>query len=185
MFTNVGSPLCYNFCEDTVPTSLQDALRFQIDNPFVLQKKLEVDSSMNESGMELRKVVKAAERDALETIVELFDWLDGLEPLTANKISLTARPAAKETMNPAVSLSPCLHHARVLCSLNDVDPLSRFQKVICVQASKPKPVSNYKNLCIFVSDFYSTCSMRLHPTWVLVVILFPWVQLFLCSGLIL
>ena len=105
MFTNVSSPLCYNFCEDTIPTSLQDATRFQIDNPFALQKNLKVDSSM-ENRMELHKVVKTAERDALERIAELFDWMDGLEPLTTTKIPLTARPAAKEGMNPAVSLHP-------------------------------------------------------------------------------
>ena len=105
MFTNVSNPLCYNFCEDTIPTSLQDAARFQIDNPFALQKNLKVDSSM-ENRMELHKVVKFAEQGALETIAELFDWLDGLEPLNTIKIPLTAQPAAKEAMNPVVSISP-------------------------------------------------------------------------------
>ena len=92
-----------------------------------------------------------AERRALERIVELFDWLDGLEPLTTTKIPLTERPAATEAMNPVVSLSPC---SRVLCSFNDVDALSRFQKIIRTQTSKPKPVSNYKNLYNFVSNLY-------------------------------
>lgn len=53
--------------------------------------------------MELRKVVKTAEQDALETIVELFDWMDGLEPQTTTAIPLTARPDAKEAKNPVVS----------------------------------------------------------------------------------
>ena len=106
MFTNVWSPLCCNFCEDTVPTSLQDARRFQIDNSFALQKKYvghKGDPHMLESRMGLRKVVKTAEQDALETIVGLFDWMDGLEPQTTTAIPLTARPDAKEAKNPVVS----------------------------------------------------------------------------------
>ena len=114
MFTNVSGPLYYNFCEDTIPTNLQDAPRFQIDNPFALQEKLEVDSDMEGSRMELRKVVKAAKRGALESIAELFDWLGGLEPLTTTEIPLESLPAAKEAMNPAVSLSPGLHHAQLV-----------------------------------------------------------------------
>ena len=94
------------------------------------------------------------------------------------------RPAAKDAKNPAVRLSPCLHHTRASCSSNDVNTLSRFQKFIWVQASKSKPASNFKNLCIFMSDLYSTFSMRPHLTYVLVAILIPWVRLFLCSRLI-
>jgi len=145
LFTNVGDPVCLNVCEDMVPTILQDAPQFQIDNPIALQKKYvkrNGDSNVKESRSGLREFMKAAEQDALEMVKELFDWLEGLEPKPTTTIPLEARPAAKE--------------AEILAG---VDVFSRFQKMIRV---KPKAASSYNKLRTSVSNFYSTCSIRLH-----------------------
>jgi len=145
LFTNVPNPVCSNVCEATVPTILQDVPQFQIDNPIALQKKyvkLKGDSNVKESRTELRKLVKAAEQDALERVEELFDWLEGLEPKPTTTIPPKARPAVKEAKIPA-----------------DVGVFSRFQNMIRV---KPKAPSSYNKLRTSVSNFYSTCSIRLH-----------------------
>jgi hypothetical protein len=119
LFTNVWSPICLNVCEDTVPSILQNAPQFQIDNPIALQKKyakLKGDPNMKAHRMELRKVVKVAEQEAKETVRRLFGWMEGLEPQTTIKNPPMTGPAAKEAKIPAVSFHP----ARLFCSSNDM-----------------------------------------------------------------
>jgi hypothetical protein len=81
LFTNVLSPLHWNFSGDTIPDVLEEAPHFLLSNPIALQKKyltLKDDQNMKKDRVNLRKEVKAAEQVALEMLVELFDWLDGL-----------------------------------------------------------------------------------------------------------
>ena len=83
MFTNVSSPLHWNFSGDTIPNSLKDAPYFLLNNPIALQRKylkLKDDPNMKNTRADLRKAVKAGEENAIGMLVELFDWLDGLEP---------------------------------------------------------------------------------------------------------
>ena len=83
MFTNVSSPSHWNVYRDTLPEFLKGAPQFPLDNPIALQKiysKLKDGSNVNKQRADLRKAVKAAERNALEMLVDLFDWLDGLKP---------------------------------------------------------------------------------------------------------
>ena len=83
MFTNVLSPLHWNFSGDTIPDVLKEAPHFLLNNPVALQKKylkLKDDPQMKTGRAEFRKAVKGGEENALETLVELFDWLDRLEP---------------------------------------------------------------------------------------------------------
>jgi len=111
MFTNVLSPLHWNFPVDSVPPVLQDAPRFLLNNPIALQRKylkLKDDPNMKKRRMDLRKEVKAGEEQALGVLVKLFDWLDGLEPQTAKIIEKSQRFKAK---NSAVSCLPHLYPA--------------------------------------------------------------------------
>ena len=89
MFTNVLSPLSWNFSQDTVPRVLKGAPQFHLDNPVALQKKyLELKDSKGRSNVrtEMRKHVKTGEQKALEMLVKFFDWLDRLEPQPTNEI---------------------------------------------------------------------------------------------------
>ena len=83
MFTNVLSPLHWNFSGDSIPDDLKHAPYFLLNNPVALQKKyfkLKDDPNMKKTTVDLRKAVKASEQNAMGMVVELFDWLDGLEP---------------------------------------------------------------------------------------------------------
>ena len=83
MFTNVLSPLHWNFSGDSIPDDLKDAPYFLLNNPVALQRKyfkLKDDPNMKKTKVDLRKAVKASEQNAMGMMVELFDWLDGLEP---------------------------------------------------------------------------------------------------------
>jgi len=66
----------YRLCCEEHPESL-------LQNPIALQKKylkLKDDPSLKKTKSELHKAVKAGEQPALEMLLDLFDWLDGLEP---------------------------------------------------------------------------------------------------------
>jgi hypothetical protein len=83
MFTNVSSSVHLNFPEHTLPGVLKDAPQFLLNNPIALQKKylkLKDDPSVRSQQPYFRGAVEASEQDALEMLVELFNWLDRLEP---------------------------------------------------------------------------------------------------------
>jgi hypothetical protein len=89
MFTNVSDPLHWNFSRDTLPGVLKNAPQFLLNNPVALQReysKLRVNPNMNNERVKLRNVMRAAEQNALGMLVDLFDWLDGLEPQSMTEI---------------------------------------------------------------------------------------------------
>ena len=82
VLTNVSGPLYQNFSGDSLPDVLKDAPLFLLDNPIALQRKyvkLKGDAKSRSKGAEMRKTVKASEEQALEMLVDFFDWLDGLK----------------------------------------------------------------------------------------------------------
>ena len=113
MFTNISSPLSWNFCQDTVPDVLKGARRFEIDNPFALQRrylKPKDDQKVKIEETRMREEVNTGEKNGLEVLVDLFDWLDGLEPQQITKKQARGVPAqitgflkkAKRTVQEAV-----------------------------------------------------------------------------------
>lgn len=81
MFTNVSNHFSWNFRQETVPKVFKCAPQFKIDNPIALQKKylaFKDDQRMNDR-TKMLKEMHYGEENALETLVHLFDWLDGLE----------------------------------------------------------------------------------------------------------
>jgi len=89
VFTNVSSPLSWNFSADTIPEMLRDAERFLLDNPVALQQKylvLKEQPDKKKLKSVIRKAVLAGEERALEMLVKLFDWLDGLQSQPTTEI---------------------------------------------------------------------------------------------------
>ena len=107
VFTNVLRPPDRNFSLETVPCELRDAPQFLLNNPIALQRKflkLKDDPNMKKWRPDLRNEVKACEQNGLQMLVELFDWLDGLEPQPTTEIDRapTTQTAAKEAKRSAV-----------------------------------------------------------------------------------
>ena len=89
LFSNCLTYLSLNVSNDVIPNILKSAPQFLLDNPIALQKKfLEFKDDPNKRKMrrKMQKAVKHAEQMALETLVDLFDWLDGLEPHSTTEI---------------------------------------------------------------------------------------------------
>ena len=131
MFTNVLSPLHWNFSGDTIPAGLKDAPYFLLNNPVALQRKylkLKEDPSMKKVEAEMCKAVKASEQNGLGMLIELFDWLDDLEPqpttvmpslrgelqTAEEKIANAPRPMGQVTANKE-KISVSLHLGYTLC----------------------------------------------------------------------
>ncbi len=143
LFSNSPTYLSLNFSQDAIPDILKDAPQFLLDNPVALQRKfLEFKDGSNKKKIrkEMRREVMSAERKGLEVLVDLFDWLHGLEPQpTTEIVALYEKSHAIESKivntlaqldqasaqmaeinklmeelqkKSAVSLSPCLHLAR-------------------------------------------------------------------------
>jgi len=114
LLTNVTSPLHFNFSKDTVPDVLNEAPQFLLNNPIALQRKylnLKDSSDMKKRRTEFRGAVNVAERGALEMLVDLFDWLDGLEPQPRMKVA----PLYKKGNTIVVNIvDPLTRHAREL-----------------------------------------------------------------------
>ena len=117
MFTNVLSPLHWNFSLDSVPYALQDAPQFLLNNPIAHQRKLlklQDVPNMKNRRTYLRDAVKSGEQNALQMLVEFFDWLDGLEPqATTEIVTRSEKREATSTNHPSpmskdstVSFSP-------------------------------------------------------------------------------
>lgn len=114
VFTNVSIPLHWTFLRDIVPDILKGAPHFVLNNPIALQKeylKLKDDPNMKMGRADLRIAVKAGEENALEMLVDLLDWLEGLEaqPTTEIDRAPMGQTAAKEAKRSAVRRSTCLH----------------------------------------------------------------------------
>ena len=89
LLTNTSSLLFRNFSEDTLPEGFRGAPQFLLNNPIALQRRyleLRDAPTMMGQGHIFREVVKASEQDALEMLVDLFDWLDGLEPQPTSEV---------------------------------------------------------------------------------------------------
>ena len=125
---------------ELLPDFLKEYPQFLLNNPIALQKtysKFRDSPNTTTERPDLLKAVKAAERDGLELLGDLFDWLDGLEPHSMTGIvslhensqaikgqvtdvlaqmvqAATMEASIEEQMEkvqraPAVSFSLCLH----------------------------------------------------------------------------
>jgi GTPase SAR1 family protein len=89
MFTNVGDPLNCNFEEDAIPDILRHAKQFLLDNPVAIQKKFLQQKQKRTLQMavdQMQKRVQASEVTALDTLNQVFDWLDALVPQPTKEI---------------------------------------------------------------------------------------------------
>ena len=89
LLTRTSNPLFQNFSSDTLPESFKDAPQFLLNNPIALQRRyleLKDASTTMGRGRFFREAVKASEQDTLEMLVDLFEWLDGLEPQPTSEV---------------------------------------------------------------------------------------------------
>ena len=77
-----GIPLSWHFCQ-AVPAILKNTPQLQIDNTTALQMnyiRLKDDPGVKNMREEMREEVKAVKQGGVGMLVNLFDWVDGLDP---------------------------------------------------------------------------------------------------------
>lgn len=82
MFTNVSSPLSWNFDQKSLPEVLHNAEQFLLDNPMALQRKYnEMKGKKHPRSFlnQRRDEVARGEAKALDMLADVFDWLDQRE----------------------------------------------------------------------------------------------------------
>ncbi|KIY66908.1 hypothetical protein CYLTODRAFT_354146 [Cylindrobasidium torrendii FP15055 ss-10] len=91
LFTNVSNALSWNFQPDSIPSFLQSAQQLIVDNPFAMREKyLSIIAQTKQHNASvlgrLERSITSAHDDAVEELVKLFDWMDGLEPQPTSEI---------------------------------------------------------------------------------------------------
>ena len=86
MFTNTQGSACWNLSKDAIPVGIKDAPQFLLGDPIELLRWIRTFNRQDPVTTEVHKFVQAGEQMALEGLVELFDWLGGLEPQLATEI---------------------------------------------------------------------------------------------------
>lgn len=101
ILTNLPSTIYQNFPENTLPSILNDAPQFLLNNPIALQRKyleLKDNPTMRKGSIDLRKMVKADEQKSLEMLVDLFEWLGGLDRPKTQNIVINITDQMKELL---------------------------------------------------------------------------------------
>lgn len=84
LFTNVTDVMNVNFEHETLPSSISRDHLLYLNNPLAMQKSLEKMRKQkkltSQQLQKSRRSIQEAEGAALDTLVDMFDWLDGLEP---------------------------------------------------------------------------------------------------------
>jgi len=81
LLSSVPTPASLNFPDDVILQDLKHAPKFLINNPITLQKNyLKQKGHLDKkTSKKIKDSMERVEEGALEMLVELFDWLDGLE----------------------------------------------------------------------------------------------------------
>ncbi len=89
LLSNVATAASLNFPDDAILDDLKHAPKFLINNPIALQKNYlrQKGHTDKKTLKKIKESVERAEENALEMLVELFDWLDGLEPQPTREIT--------------------------------------------------------------------------------------------------
>jgi hypothetical protein len=91
LFTNVSSPLSWNFEGDSLPDTLQHANQYVLDNPLAMWKKLREirakKAPIQKRSSALIQLVEQGHVNAVTMLAEMFDWLDGLDPQPTKDIT--------------------------------------------------------------------------------------------------
>jgi len=88
LLSSVPTLASLNFPYDAILNDLTHAPKFLIDNPIALQKNyLKQMGHLDKKTLKkMKDSIQKAEEGALEMLVELFDWLDGLGPQPTKEI---------------------------------------------------------------------------------------------------
>ncbi|KIP03094.1 hypothetical protein PHLGIDRAFT_256134 [Phlebiopsis gigantea 11061_1 CR5-6] len=175
LFTNVASPLSWNFDNESVPHAIAHAPQFLLDNPVAMQRKFrqisEGGTTSSQVIQRLRHSVQRGEADALQTLVEIFDWLDGREAQPTKDILSLYEQTQMIESNIADVLSRIRSSEETRKKLSDIEAdidkanvtmrtYKSFESVIKQKVLVQVPTDYHNTLCGGRPDCHSNCHVR-------------------------
>ncbi|KIJ95204.1 hypothetical protein K443DRAFT_109193, partial [Laccaria amethystina LaAM-08-1] len=183
LFTNISSPLDWNFEVETLPVELQGAKTFLLDNPLARHKKyLKIKAKAEAQGsvtranqavlQKLKKAVDEGHETALGTLAEIFDWLDGLAPQATTEITLLYDQSMEIERNISSTLARMTQlvgkkeKLDELLSKSDgmlltVNEMANFKSVINKKTWILQDQAYHSTLCVS-PQCYSNCHVKCH-----------------------
>ncbi|KAF8333284.1 hypothetical protein F5887DRAFT_893774 [Amanita rubescens] len=176
LFTNVSSPLSWNFDQNSLPDVLRGRHDNQwfLDNPLAMWNKyLQLRADSNISGKVLNGLfssVREGHQKSLEEISDIFEWLDGLKPQPTNEIMNLFETSQQinldidNAMSRATQISDKKNRVAELKQLADGHALTmkqyqNFKSVITSQIWVQENTSRHNTLCS-QPGCYSNCHVE-------------------------
>ncbi|KAK2459485.1 hypothetical protein APHAL10511_008500 [Amanita phalloides] len=164
LFTNVSSPLSWNFDQNSLPDVLRgkEDNQWLLDNPLAMWNKyVQICARPNVSrrvSKSLLKAVGEGHQKALEELSTLFDWIDGLKPQPTNDImnlfeqSQQIDRDIENAMSRATNISEKKKKVAELKQLANGSELTmkqyeNYKSVIMSQVWVQKSMSYHSTLC--------------------------------------
>ncbi|KAG8809632.1 hypothetical protein FRC17_003355 [Serendipita sp. 399] len=159
LFTNVSTPLAWNFAQDTLPDVLKEAPQFLLDNPISLQKKYlerKDDPKMKKMKASMRETVKISEQKALGTIAEVFDWRSqNIEAKISDTLAHMEQASDRK-----------MQIARLMRAVekgsNDMNVFSNFENTVNMPIWKQQNTTEHNILCTQTACYtkcHENCSL--------------------------
>ncbi|KAF9464254.1 hypothetical protein BDZ94DRAFT_1297271 [Collybia nuda] len=175
LFTNVSSPLSWNFDEESLPEALRDNALYLLDNPVAMQdkylrekQKMESKGKVNQTILNtLKASVEEGHKKALGELVKIFDWLDSLSPQPTNDILSLYNQSqdieknisdALATMEQIATKKQALQkiERETDGTLLTIEQYKTYQSTIKQQVYKQIDTAKHNTLCA-VPKCYSNC----------------------------
>jgi len=136
IFTNVSSPLSWNFDMNSLPDVLRDANYWLLDNPIAMRKKfLDIQiqhSTPSKLLSSLDRAVEEGHTKALGDLAEMFNWLDGLHPQPTKDITSLYVKSLDIDRNISNALARMDQLAKKQAFLNTILISAEGTKLVCI-----------------------------------------------------
>lgn len=174
LFTNVSSPLSWNFEPESLPDCLRNSEQFLLDNPVALAKKLtqiESDPRTKRNVLRsLRQGIGESHTKALSVLAEMLDWINTREPQPTENVPVLNDLFCKldQRITDAVRLSEevkeekqklSVAQAQIDQAKADMKTYRNYETYVKNKIHVQKDTRRH-NVCCTHPGCYSTCDLN-------------------------
>ncbi|KZT33515.1 hypothetical protein SISSUDRAFT_992946 [Sistotremastrum suecicum HHB10207 ss-3] len=180
MFTNVSTPLAWNFDKNSLPKVLAEAPQYSLDNPVAMQQRLlQIKKEGKADAKILRRLttsVATSHNDALDAFVDFFNWAADCKPQPTNEIVSLCQKSEAIEMRLHEAMSKILRRSelkkrltRMISDLENktlnLNALRNYESVVAQSIMVTQKTSDYNTLCVHPqchSNCHESCNLNFH-----------------------
>lgn len=151
LFTNVSSPLAWNFDSSSLPDVLASAPQYLLDNPVAMHQRLvQIETAGNSPRIikRLKTSVETGHTNALETLVDFFNWAAERKPQATNEIISLYKQSEAIEMKLHETMSKIVRRADLKKKLNHMVIEVETKSLVSSTVPLPLQASNHTSrLC--------------------------------------